>query len=200
MARDSRSVPCALRIGLDGFSSAGVSNWFNWQPTIEPRRCIRSSISRGRRLSYGASIVDAYCQVSAYCDRFLKGEKSPDLPVVQSSKSERVMTIRRCKCLATLYPRHFSPPPMRSSANALPSTYLIADAQDRIWHTAADCLHCNNLAGIGDTRDQPCQLGLVVAKAVVHSTPQRSRAAIFSSTAHTAAASWASRPMASAAV
>jgi putative ABC transport system substrate-binding protein len=42
-------------------------------------------------MSYGASLADGYREVGVYTGRILKGAKSADLPVVQSSKFELII-------------------------------------------------------------------------------------------------------------
>jgi ABC-type uncharacterized transport system substrate-binding protein len=50
-------------------------------------------------MSYGASLNDALRQCGAYVGRILKGAKSTELPIVQSSKFELVINLPPARML-----------------------------------------------------------------------------------------------------
>ena len=70
-------------------------------PAIYP---LREFAVAGGLISYGASLRDALRQVGVYTGRILKGEKSSDLPVQQSTKVELVVNLKTAKTLGITIP------------------------------------------------------------------------------------------------
>jgi putative ABC transport system substrate-binding protein len=87
----------ALIIGADGFFTSRIE--LLAQLTLQhglPAICSYREFSlAGGLISYGTSVIDAYRQVGVYTGKILKGEKLADLPVMQPTKFEFVLNLRR---------------------------------------------------------------------------------------------------------
>jgi putative tryptophan/tyrosine transport system substrate-binding protein len=95
-----------LVIGADAF----LNSWRDLLVALAARHSIptvypwREAVITGGLMSYGASVSEAYRQAGIYAARILKGEKSADLPVQQSSKVELAINLKTAKTLGLTFP------------------------------------------------------------------------------------------------
>ena len=96
-----RERPDALFVGGDPFFSSRRVQFATLTAhySIPTAFTSREYAEAGGLMSYGASFADSFRQAGAYAGRILKGVKPADLPVVQPSKFELVISLVTAKAL-----------------------------------------------------------------------------------------------------
>jgi putative ABC transport system substrate-binding protein len=96
----------ALLIGTDTFynSQSNRLGALTLRHAIPAVYQYREFTAAGGLMSYGGSISDAYRIVGIYAGRILKGEKSADLPVQQSTKAELFINMKTAQALGLTVP------------------------------------------------------------------------------------------------
>jgi putative ABC transport system substrate-binding protein len=61
----------------------------------------RPFVAAGGLVSYGPSETDNYRFVGYYAEKFLKGEKPTDLPVLRSTKVELLINLKAAKAFGS---------------------------------------------------------------------------------------------------
>jgi putative ABC transport system substrate-binding protein len=70
-------------------------------PTIY---AVRDPVVAGGLMSYGTDLAEVFRQVGVYAGSILKGAKSAELPVLQSTKFEFVINVTTAKALGLTVP------------------------------------------------------------------------------------------------
>jgi putative ABC transport system substrate-binding protein len=96
----------ALLIGNDTFftSQARRLAQLAVRHSVPASYAYRDFVAAGGLMSYGASLADVYRQAGIYAGRILKGEKSADLPVVQSTKVDLIINMKTATALGLTIP------------------------------------------------------------------------------------------------
>ena len=96
----------ALVIGTDAF----FNNHLEQLAALAIRNSVlaiyeyRQFVAAGGLASYGGSIIESYRGAGVYVGRILKGEKTADLPVQQSTKVELIINLKTAKALGITFP------------------------------------------------------------------------------------------------
>jgi putative ABC transport system substrate-binding protein len=64
----------------------------------------REFAEAGGLMSYGSNFTDLFSQAGTYTGRILKGEKPPDMPILQATKFEFVVNLRTAEVLGLKVP------------------------------------------------------------------------------------------------
>jgi putative tryptophan/tyrosine transport system substrate-binding protein len=98
--------PDAVFVGIDVFFNGRRAQLVNLasRHAVPATFVNRDFAEIGGLMSYGSNIVDSWRQVGVYTGRILKGAKPADLPVVQATKFELVISAQTARMLGLTVP------------------------------------------------------------------------------------------------
>jgi putative tryptophan/tyrosine transport system substrate-binding protein len=101
-----RERPDAVLVGIDVFFNSRRAQLVNLasRHAVPATFVNRDFAEIGGLMSYGSNIVDSWRQVGVYTGRILKGAKPADLPVVQATKFELVISAQTARMLGLTVP------------------------------------------------------------------------------------------------
>ena len=101
-----RERPDALFVSGDAFFASRAVQFatLTARGRIPATYSLRDYVAAGGLMAYGNSLTDMYRLVGVYVGRILKGEKTSDLPVVQSTKFEFVINLQTARSLVIEVP------------------------------------------------------------------------------------------------